>query len=741
MSKAIDAKDKSLKMLLNNVQYSIDYYQRDYNWKSKNVEELVVDLTSKFLDSFRPEHVRSDVAEYPSYFLGSIVLSKKQSETFIVDGQQRLTTLTLLLTYLRNLQRQRNLIAEPNLDSLIESTQYGRKNWNLNIEERNATISELYSGVVRSDEIEETTTSSLRLRYLDIEESFPEKLKGEALPFFLDWLIEKVQFVEISAYSDDDAYTIFETMNDRGLSLAPSDMLKGFLLSRVRDIEAREKGSHTWANSTRALVDFDKDAVENFFRSWFRGVFAQTVGEVGSDYERIGPQYHRWLRDHLSDVGLEHSDDFARFVNADLKVMSAWFSVLKLASNKPDKRIPSVFYALAMEPNLDLDMMAMSVISRDVGDEENLRRVQIVSRFLDILIARRVWAGFTTSRQSLKGSFVPLVRQLRSLSTVDMTGRLYAELTKEGADNFVSLAPSLTRSNRTRIHRILARLTDYVETQGGSGASSFDDYSRSTGRSRFDIEHIWPDTYDAFSGEISEAEFGNLRNQLGGLLLLPQSFNRSYQDMDVASKIPLYGRPDHNLLAASIADSTYKNNPRFVSWTTTTQFPFRSYESGSSSFDRNALDERTELYRQLAKAIWSPELLISDSGLDHEVVRDRADKIRTSLAADYVPRSRNDSNVSIQDLIQSGLVHSGDLIVGPQAVEGRAVAMILPNGQVEIDGGAVFDALSPAAMSVRDDGVSTNGWDFWIHEVSGQRMADIRNAFTARNRTDTLWAE
>ena len=54
MSKAIDAKDKSLKMLLNNVQYSIDYYQRDYNWKSKNVEELVVDLTSKFLDSYRP---------------------------------------------------------------------------------------------------------------------------------------------------------------------------------------------------------------------------------------------------------------------------------------------------------------------------------------------------------------------------------------------------------------------------------------------------------------------------------------------------------------------------------------------------------------------------------------------------------------------------------------------------------------------------------------------------------------
>ena len=123
------------------------------------------------------------------------------------------------------------------------------------------------------------------------------------------------------------------------------------------------------------------------------------------------------------------------------------------------------------------------------------------------------------------------------------------------------------------------------------------------------------------------------------------------------------------------------------------------------------------------------------------MVRDCADKIRTSLALDYVPRSRNDSNISVQDLIQSGLVHSGDLLVGPQTVEGQAVAIVLPNGQVEIEGGAVFDALSPAAMSVRDDGVSTNGWDFWVHEASGQRMAEIRNAFTARNKAETLWSE
>ena len=51
----------------------------------------------------------------------------------------------------------------------------------------------------------------------DIDDCFPEELYGDAISFFLDWLQENVHLVEITAYSDDDAYTIFETMNDRGL--------------------------------------------------------------------------------------------------------------------------------------------------------------------------------------------------------------------------------------------------------------------------------------------------------------------------------------------------------------------------------------------------------------------------------------------------------------------------------------------------------------------------------------------
>lgn len=218
--RGVQAKDKSIRELLSNVQYSIDFYQREYQWQSKQCYELITDLTGRFLDAYRPSHVRQDVATYPAYYLGSIVLSKKTDGLFNVDGQQRLTTLTLLLIYLRNQQRQLGENTDPNLDSLIQSTQYGKKNFNIDVDDRRAVIESLYSGnppeLNTADNADGVSAINMADRYVDIEECFPEECKGQALAFFADWLIERVQMVEIIAFSDEDAYTVFETMNDRG---------------------------------------------------------------------------------------------------------------------------------------------------------------------------------------------------------------------------------------------------------------------------------------------------------------------------------------------------------------------------------------------------------------------------------------------------------------------------------------------------------------------------------------------
>jgi len=98
----IDARAKSVRELLDGVKYTIDYYQREYKWETKQIIELLQDLETKFLDNYREEHERTQVEYYAHYFLGSIILSNRNGQKFIIDGQQRLTSLTLLLDAIPN---------------------------------------------------------------------------------------------------------------------------------------------------------------------------------------------------------------------------------------------------------------------------------------------------------------------------------------------------------------------------------------------------------------------------------------------------------------------------------------------------------------------------------------------------------------------------------------------------------------------------------------------------------------
>ena len=270
-------KAKTVRELLKGVKYSIDYYQREYKWLEKQVRELVDDLSNKFLEEYRPDHDRIQVANYPHYFLGSIIISKKANIAYIVDGQQRLTSLTLLLTLLRNLQRDH--ASKVNVDDLIFSDRYGQKSFNLDVDERIPAMEALYDGGGFDITDRPESVQNLVRRYHDLETAFPHELRDAALPYFIDWLLENVHLVEITAYSDDDAYTIFETMNDRGLSLSPTDMLKGYLLANIDELRRTSVNEH-WRDRVRALDDAGKEVASDFFKAWFRSQYAKKIGNA-----------------------------------------------------------------------------------------------------------------------------------------------------------------------------------------------------------------------------------------------------------------------------------------------------------------------------------------------------------------------------------------------------------------------------------------------------------------------------
>lgn len=332
----IEGKARTVRELLKGVKYSIDYYQREYKWGEKQARELIDDLTGKFLEDYQPTHQRKHVASYPHYFLGAIIISKKDNANFIVDGQQRLTSLTLLLMLLRNLQKERS--DQVNVDELIVSEKFGEKSFNLDVDERTPCMDALFESQPFDASDRTPSVQNLAARYADMEGAWPEELRGDALPYFIDWLLENVHLVEITAYSDDDAYTIFETMNDRGLSLSPTDMLKGYLLANIAT-NKRVAANARWRERIATLNEVGREVEADFFKAWLRSQYATKIrerkrGAKAEDFDRIGTEFHRWLRDASEAIGLKKEDDFFRLIDRDFDFYARHYLLALEASEK-----------------------------------------------------------------------------------------------------------------------------------------------------------------------------------------------------------------------------------------------------------------------------------------------------------------------------------------------------------------------------------------------------------------------
>ncbi len=599
-------KAKTVRELLKGVKYSIDYYQREYKWHDKQIRELVDDLTSKFLEEYDPSHARKKVADYPHYFVGSIIISRKDSASYVVDGQQRLTSLTLLLMLLRRLQTGRE--EQVSVDELIVSEKYGQKSFNLYVDERTPCMEALFNDQPYDPTNRSESVQNLYQRYLDLGEAFPDELQGDALPYFIDWLLENVHLVEITAYSDDDAYTIFETMNDRGLSLTPTDMLKGYLLANI-DEGKRFDANARWRDRIFELNAAGKEVEPDCFKAWLRSQYATKIrerkkGAHPEDFDRIGTEFHRWLRDASNSIGLKTEDNFFQFIDSDFEFYSRQYLRLIDASQKRVDGLEHVLYNAQHGFTLQY-MLLLAPLKIDDTEAVVLQKLRLVGHFLDILLAWRLWNSRSIAYSTMQYAMFIVMRDIRDLAPKPLAHKLFDVLSKEQETFANSERLRLHQQNRYALHRLLARLTDYVETQSGQ-PSRYLDYV-TEGKGRFEVEHIWADHPERHADEFGHAaDFAEYRNRIGGLLLLPKSFNASYGDLTYEKKLPHYNA--QNLLARSLNPQCYDHNPGFRRFVQESGLPFKEH----SQFKKADLDERGLLYRQLAERIWNPDDLLRE---------------------------------------------------------------------------------------------------------------------------------
>ena len=610
---------RSVQQLLQSQSFSIDEYQREYKWEKENIEELITDLLGKFFSSYQPSDVTKKVSGYEDYFLGSIIVSKRNGKNYLVDGQQRVTSLTLLLIYLHKVAKEKAQQVVGSIAPLIYSDNLGEPKFNLDIPERLPVIAALFNAEEFNPNGKEESIQTMYERYQDIERlDLAGELK-EGLPHFIYWLLTKVGLIEIATDNDNYAYAIFETMNDRGKPLSPVDMLKAYLLATVKDSDQRSIANQKWKAQVLALISWsgehepERDA--NCIKAWFRAQYANSTrerkaGATDKDWELIGSTFHRWVRDNQVKLKLGGEAENLALITTHFPFFGKAYSQILDASKTYTKGLEAVFYNAHNEFTWQNTVLLAPLNVTD-DDETVRRKIEATATYLDIWLMRRTVNYIRVGYSSTSYAMFLLCKDIRNKTLAELIAILSKKLNEDDVTFAGSLSKgrigieglALNQFSRRYIYHLLARMTAYIEV--GSGKPDlFDKYVDRKIVNPCDIEHICAKNFALYGSEFStEQEFQEWRNHVGGLLLLPADVNRSYQDQSFEVKAPHYAK--QNLYAASLTASMYEHQPKFKGFLEKQQLLFKSYEK----FDKAAQKERRELVSAIVDKVWSIDRL------------------------------------------------------------------------------------------------------------------------------------
>jgi len=238
----------------------VPLYQRSFAWEKENVKELFNDITNS----------------YPNeYFIGTIVVTDKEDYLEIVDGQQRIATISLFFIAVRDFLKEIGEVEKANAIEgefiLKQSYRDEEKKQRLIL---NDVDNEFYlKALVRSKSVDTLRASHDRLKnaYNFLKDYIESKYKSEGLDGLLnlvDFVKDKLLVIIVTVSDDVNAFTVFETLNDRGLILSQTDLIKNYLFNKAgnRIGEAKDK----WTRFTGAIESgISEEEILNYIRYYW----------------------------------------------------------------------------------------------------------------------------------------------------------------------------------------------------------------------------------------------------------------------------------------------------------------------------------------------------------------------------------------------------------------------------------------------------------------------------------------
>ncbi len=251
---AFDAKEKTVDTLFQNVIYVIPRNQRRYVWTSQNWTDMLEDILL-VADSISTSH-----------FIGSIVLKDEGkdeglSKYTVIDGQQRIITLTILLTAIMFTMKKRNMLDDfGGTEKYLVAKDIKNKFREIVYPEYHLSLPKMVNSILNIEQAEIETKSitaftshctmsiSKDKNIIDSFKFFAGKFEG----FDNDYLLKirdaviNIGYVNIISTTDEDSYTIFEILNARGLELEDHELLKNYIMRYMHPIELRDDAKRIW---------------------------------------------------------------------------------------------------------------------------------------------------------------------------------------------------------------------------------------------------------------------------------------------------------------------------------------------------------------------------------------------------------------------------------------------------------------------------------------------------------------
>lgn len=596
-------------------QYYIDFYQREYTWEWNNVSTLIDDIYYRFDLRYSSESetsVQYIRKNYKWYYLNTYIVNKQGNRTCIVDGQQRFSTLTLILIKLYHLARLKEL-SDTRIDNLkdliCKTTASGNIFW-MGGDDRHETLEDIFKRQGKGSSMRKLNMSEENLfdRYQKISKELDTKFNENHKHFldcFIIYFVTMVKLVEIELKESDDVAMVFEVINAKGQKLKSHEILKAQLLSQIAKDELDEY-LKLWGIAMALIRQADltypniDDPVDAFFTYFFRGRYTETQNELTTFKD-----YHKTIfsRDWHARLPLKDESFVKGFIKIDLMYYAK--VVFLLSQCSPD----NFKYVYYNDLNSLMNQYVLLFSSLKPDDINEKTKIDLVSKLVDrhysLLRLQGCYESTTFSKQLMS-----LVFKLRNNDDLnDIQAQFDQHLLKDINEEKNSTVAELMTynffkntkvggNNKQFLRYFFARIEDFLCTK--IKGQNFLGYDALVNGRKYHIEHILGQNDENKSIFKNEDFFIEQRDRIGGLLLLVKGDNEMSLNETYINKLKTY--ENDTFYAKTLTPNHYHNNSGMKNFSI--KYPNIRFRHIPPPFNLEALDERQTLAFELAKTIW-----------------------------------------------------------------------------------------------------------------------------------------